>query len=265
MGATGPLLFLQSWNPNGGSSLGCFPENPLQLLSPLAFQLRLQAAEVLCPARDEGSASPENATDVQGHQKSLVPSEIPQQSCPRGSSPLYRGSQCQESQDSTAGDKEARRVAAEARASPGSAPLAACAWGGRRTDPSETKPKAESRGEPTLENFSHPVWSHTEPFAKSLNIKYFTSHVDRVPFLPFLPSAPNPRSDCSVRRESAQRMKIRSLDVLRTEVSVFYCWNRKHCQILLENSIVRRANTTFAQRGKWQRAPLPRALQRNWR
>lgn len=218
---------------------------------------------MLCPARDEGSASQENAANVQGHQKSLVPSEIPHKSCPRDSSLLYSGSQCHESQDRTQGYKETRRVAVEARTSQGSAPLAACGWGGHRTDPSETKPKAKSRGELTLENFSHPVWSHTEPSAKSLNIKYFTSHIDKVPFLPFLPSAPNPRSGCSARRESPHRTKIRSLDVLRTEVSAFYCWNRKHCQILLENSIVTRAKTTFAQRGKWQRTPLPRACQRN--
>lgn len=51
----------------------------------------------------------------------------------------------------------------------------------------------------------------------------------------------------SSRWEKAQRMKIRSLYVLRTEVPVFDCWNRKHCQILLENSIVTLANTTFAQ------------------
>ena len=51
----------------------------------------------------------------------------------------------------------------------------------------------------------------------------------------------------SSRWEKAQRMKIWSLYVLRTEVPVFYCWNRKHCQILLEDSIVTLANTTFAQ------------------
>lgn len=58
--------------------------------------------------------------------------------------------------------------------------------------------KAWSTGELTLENLSHPVSSHTEPFAKSLNIKYFTSWIDKVPFLPFLPSTPNPISDCSL-------------------------------------------------------------------
>lgn len=63
------------------------------------------------------------------------------------------------------------RVAVEANNSRVSASLAGCCCKGYRIDFLVTKPKAGL----TLENLSHPVQSHTEPFAKSLNIKYFTS------------------------------------------------------------------------------------------